>query len=199
MQPGIEVRAEQRDDRDAALAVIGRAFVDEPEVVGLWSALAQRPGTLGLVAVDAGSVVGHAGLSWGWVDAPARLVDVLVLSPLSVAPEHQGHGVGRLLVEHAIGASADLGAPVLFLEGDPGYYRRLGFVAAGDHGFVRPSVRIPAPAFQCVLLPAYDASVSGALVYPDTFWAHDAVGLRGERLAEVLRALPADEPTSSPL
>jgi putative acetyltransferase len=44
-------------------------------------------------------------------------------------------------------------------------------------------VRIPGAAFQVVLLAAYDAGVTGALVYPDVFWRHDAVGLRGEALA----------------
>jgi putative acetyltransferase len=192
VQAGLTIREEQPADRASVLSVIERAFVAEPEVVGLWSALAQRPGTLGLVAVEAGDVVGHAGLSWGWVDAPERLVDVLVLSPVSVAPEHQRQGVGRRLVERAISASADLGAAALFLEGDPGYYARYGFAPGRDHGFTAPSARIPWAAFQCVLLPAYDETVVGALVYPDTFWAHDAVGLRGERLAAVLRAIGED-------
>lgn len=192
---GLTIREEQPADRESVLSVIERAFVAEPEVPGLWSALAQRPGTVGLVAIEADELVGHAGLSWGWIDAPDRLVDVLVLSPVSVAPERQGQGVGRQLVERAISASADLGAPALFLEGDPGYYSRFGFVPGRDHGFAAPSTRIPWAAFQCLLLPAYDDSVAGALIYPDTFWAHDVVGLRGERLAEVMRAI-GDAPTT---
>jgi putative acetyltransferase len=186
------VRQTRPTDDSAVKDVIERAFLDEPEVAGLWKALDQRPGTTSYVVEIDGSVVGHVGLSWGWVDAPARLVDVLVLSPLSVAPTHQRRGIGRTLVEHTISVAGDLGAPVLFLEGDPGYYGRLGFVPAVLHGFTAPSARIPSRAFQCVLLPAYDASVLGALIYPDTFWAFDAVGLRGERLAEVRRALEAD-------
>jgi putative acetyltransferase len=66
----------------------------------------------------------------------------------------------------------------VFLEGDPRYYGPLGFAPAGAWGFTRPSVRIPEAAFQAVRLPAYDAGVTGALVYPDVFWRHDAVGLR---------------------
>jgi len=45
-------------------------------------------------------------------------------------------------------------------------------------GFAAPSVRIPPAAFQVFVLPSYHSSVSGALVYPDVFWRHDAVGLR---------------------
>jgi putative acetyltransferase len=188
---GLVVREARLEDEPAVHDVIERAFVDEPEVAGLWTALAERPGTASYVAELDDMVVGHVGLSWGWVDAPARLVDVLVLSPLSVVPTHQRQGVGGALVGAAVSIAGDLGAPVLFLEGDPGYYGRLGFAEAATHGFTAPSVRIPSPAFQCVLLPAYDASTTGALVYPDTFWAHDAVGLRGDRLAEVQRALDA--------
>jgi putative acetyltransferase len=182
------IRLETPGDRAAVLAVIADAF-DEPGVDDLWAELAQREGTSGFVAELDGAVVGHVGLSRAWVDASDRLVDVLVLSPLSVAPDRQGRGIGRALVERATAAAIERAAPVLFLEGDPGYYSRLGFDAGGDHGFTAPSVRIPGPAFQCVLLPGYEPSVRGALVYPDTFWRHDAVGLRGERLDAVLRAL----------
>jgi putative acetyltransferase len=42
-------------------------------------------------------------------------------------------------------------------------------------------VRIPEPAFQVATLPGYDqAWMRGALVYPDVWWRHDAVGLRPE-------------------
>jgi putative acetyltransferase len=42
----------------------------------------------------------------------------------------------------------------------------------------RPSARIPEPAFQAWRLSAFRDGLSGALVYPDVFWRHDAVGLR---------------------
>ena len=177
----VEVRGQRPEEADAVRGVVAAAFGDDA-VAALWADLAARPRTESVVAVSDGSVVGHVGLSWGWVDARERLVDALVLSPLSVAPDHQRAGIGRALVAHAVAAADHLGSPALFLEGDPAYYSRLGFVEAAPHGFTPPSVRIPLPAFQCVLLSAYDESVTGALVYPEEFWAHDSVGLRGERL-----------------
>ena len=60
----------------------------------------------------------------------------------------------------------------------PAYYSRLGFESGRGHGFTQPSVRIPDAAFQVVLLPAYEAWMSGALVYNEVFWAYDSVGLR---------------------
>lgn len=71
----------------------------------------------------------------------------------------------------------------MFLEGDPGYYARRGFLRASASGFVRPSPRIPDAAFQVVLLDAHEEWMRGPLVYNDAFWQTDSVGLRGARLA----------------
>ena len=38
--------------------------------------------------------------------------------------------------------------------------------------------RVVVAALMACLLPAYEPSLSGALVYPDAFWRHDCVGLR---------------------
>ena len=132
-----------------------------------------------LVAVDDDDqVVGHVQLSRSWLDAPTRLLEVLVLSPLAVAPHRQGQGIGGALVRAAIEAADELGAPLLFLEGSPRYYPRFGFAPGGPLGFIRPSVRIPEAAFQVVKLPGWEPWMTGQLVYSEVFWRLDAVGLR---------------------
>lgn len=131
-----------------------------------------------LVAQASNEAVGYVQLTRGWLDAPSRLVDVLVLSPLGVLPELHGRGIGGKLVRAAIATAADLGSPLLFLEGSPRYYPRFGFQPAGQHGFLRPSVRIPEPAFQVITLPSWQPWMVGALVYPETFWRQNAVGRR---------------------
>ena len=55
-----------------------------------------------LVAVQDEELVGHVQLNRSWVDARASLVDVLVLSPLSVSPAHQRAGIGTQLVRAAL-------------------------------------------------------------------------------------------------
>ncbi|MFI5099691.1 MAG: GNAT family N-acetyltransferase [Actinomycetes bacterium] len=149
-------------------------------VADLDAALARRPRGTAFVASSTQGLVGHVRLTWGWLDAPARLVDVLILSPLSVAPAWQRRGVGRALVARAVAGATDLAAPLLLLEGDPGYYSGGGFEPAAGVGLTRPSVRIPEPAFQVVRLPGYESWMTGAVVYPDTFWEFDRVGLRGD-------------------
>ena len=90
----------------------------------------------------------------------------------------QRHGIGTALVRAAIDAAAASGAPVLFLEGDPRYYGRHGFVPGAPLGFRKPSLRIPDAGFQVVVLPSHEPWMTGTLVYAWPFWALDCVGLR---------------------
>lgn len=130
------------------------------------------------VAVDGNEVVGQVLYTGAILDAPERLVDVLVLSPLSVRADRREAGIGDALVRTSLALLADRPEPLLFLEGSPRYYGRFGFVPAGDLGFRRPSLRIPERAFQVLTRPGYEPWMTGTLVYPDAFWRLDSVGLR---------------------
>jgi putative acetyltransferase len=175
--------------------VVAAAFGDEgQQVADLVAALDASGRTeLSLVAEVGGAVAGHVQLSRAWVDARAALVDVLVLSPLSVDPAHQRRGLGAALVGAAVRAAGERRAPAVFLEGSPTYYGRLGFERASGRGFTRPSPRIPDPAFQVVVLDAHEEWMSGPLVYCDAFWALDCVGLRDPLLAELEARFSAEE------
>jgi putative acetyltransferase len=156
----------------------------EPMVVpaNLMSTLVQGNATgatrASLVAVDGGRTVGHVQLSRSWVDARPALVDVLVLSPLSVVPDRHGEGIGTALIRAALDDALRRGAPAVFLEGSWDYYGRRGFEAATPLGFQRPSHRIPERAFQVGLLTGHEPWVVGPLVYCEAFWSTDSVGLR---------------------
>jgi putative acetyltransferase len=184
------IRRQVPEDAAALRDVIGRAFEAHPEeVVALEAALARRSDSTGYVALVDDRVVGHVRLTRGWIDAEARLVEVLVLSPLSVAPEWQSRGIGRALAAHAVAEAKRAGAPAVFLEGDPAYYARLDWRPASELGVTPPSTRIPPPAFQALPLPGWEPWMRGALVYAETFWALDCVGLRGDRLARARASL----------
>ncbi len=174
-------------DRGAVADLLGRAFGDDGATVATLVDALRASGHVRaeLVAEAGGAVVGHVMLSRSWVDARRALVEVVVLSPLSVAPERQGAGVGTELLGAAVAAGRQLGAPAVFLEGDPGFYSGRGFEPAAPRGFVRPSPRIPEPAFQVVVLEAHEEWMAGPLVYCDPFWVHDCVGLRDPLLAEL--------------
>jgi len=175
----IRVRAETPADIAGTRDVVAAAFGDEP-VAALLDAMRESTAwrNLSFVADLRGEVVGHVSFTRGWVDALRRAIEVLVLSPLSVRPDLQGRGVGSRLVTEALQLLEGRDEPLVFLEGSPDYYRRLGFLPGGALGFTAPSVRIPDAAFQVVTLTTYRPWMRGALVYPGVFWANDSVGLR---------------------
>ncbi|HET6876377.1 MAG TPA: N-acetyltransferase [Jatrophihabitans sp.] len=172
------IRPQLIGDTDHVRALLTDAFADGGRVATLAEALLDGPSRAALVAEVDGEVVGHVQLARSWLDAPRALVEVRVLSPLGVAPEWQGQGVGALLVQEAMERAEATGAPLVWLEGWPDYYFRFGFTRGVDRGFRAPSDRIPAPAFQVATLPAWQPWMVGGLVLPDTFWVHDMVGLR---------------------
>ena len=168
-------------DHDAVRAVHRRAFGNDHgrTVAGLVDALRRDdPAALSLVAEEAHEVVGHIMFSRCLLDAPRRLVPVQSLSPLAVVPDRQGRGIGAALIRRGLRELDERGVPLVFLEGDPRYYARAGFSRAGEHGFRKPSLRIPDAAFQVLRLSAYEPWMTGTFVYSGTFWDHDCVGLR---------------------
>lgn len=185
------VRPPGEPDRDGVAAVITAAFGDEGDKIAqLWSDVLGRGLVRAeLVAVEDDRVVGHVGLSHAWLDARSELLDILVLSPLAVDPDHQKVGIGAALLAAAVEEAGRLGAPVVVLEGDPGYYSRHGWQPASSYGIEAPSPRIPEPAFQLVALPGHEPWMTGRVVYRDVWWEHDATGLRDPLLAQVEMSL----------
>ena len=171
--------------------MIGAAFGAErpgrgDEVVELWRDLDESGlMRISLVAVVDGRVVGHVGVSHAWLDARRALVDVLLLSPLSVLPSLQRLGIGTSLVRAAVAAGEQTGKPAMVLEGSPLYYGARGFDRGSTHGIVAPSDRTPDAAFQVALFGSWEEWMTGRVVYPDVWWRHDAAGLRDPVLAEV--------------
>ncbi|MBD3136511.1 GNAT family N-acetyltransferase [Microbispora bryophytorum] len=178
----MELREERPGDASAVRHVHRRAFGDHGEAVAdLVDSLRdgmRSGGGFALVAEDAGQIVGHVMFTRSLLDAPRRLVDVQVLSPLGVLPECQRQGIGSALVRAGLATAHEGTSPLVFLEGDPGYYSRFGFTPGAELGFRKPSLRISDAAFQVIRLPAYEPWMTGTLVYSEPFWRHDTVGFR---------------------
>lgn len=100
------------------------------------------------VAVRDGQVIGHVAVS------PVAISDGsegwFGLGPISVAPPHQGQGVGAALMQAALDALRAISARGCVLLGEPAYYGRFGFRCVPD--LVLPGV--PAEYFQALLLQA---------------------------------------------
>ncbi len=91
---------------------------------------------LSLVATDGGAVVGHVIATRGWLEPLG--VPALGLGPLGVLPEAQRRGVGTVLVHALLAVAEAADERLVALLGEPGYYRRFGFVAAATVGVAAP-------------------------------------------------------------
>jgi putative acetyltransferase len=115
-----------RDVEEAAFGQSAEArLVDDLRAAG--------DSVLSLVAVDDGTVVGHAMFSRLRAPFPA-----LALGPVAVLPEHQRAGVGTRLIREGITRSAATGWAGIFVLGDPAFYRRFGFDVGKASGFTSP-------------------------------------------------------------
>jgi putative acetyltransferase len=119
--------------------------------------------TVSLVAENNGSVIGHVAVSP--VTISSGTAGWYGLGPISVLPEHQGHGVGTQLMEHALTALRSLGAAGCVVLGEPSYYSRFGFSA--EPSLALPDV--PAEYFQALSLNS--SLPSGTVSYHDSFAA----------------------------
>jgi putative acetyltransferase len=168
----VTIRAEQLDDISAVGDVVAAAFGSRvnAQLVEDIRASENFVPDLSLVAEVDGRVVGHVMVSYTALHDTSARHRIAMLSPLAVAPEFQGRGIGSDLVR-AVAALADVrGEPLIFLEGSPGYYGRLGF----EHS-VRYGIRVvlpdwaPPEAAQILRLGNYDPAIRGLVVYPPAF------------------------------
>jgi len=89
-----------------------------------------------------------------------RRTDALALAPLAVAASWRRRGLGEALVRQALREAVARGERMVVVLGDPAYYSRFGFVAAGDLGIDGPYG--DGPAMQALdLVSALDPSHDG--------------------------------------
>ena len=163
------IRRERHEDEGEISRVIEAAFGDR-ETAAFAEQIRASPGyvpELAFVTEEEGEIVAHTMLSRVRLEGPD--VDVLILTPMSVRPDRQRQGVGRELVEAALGAADELGEPLVLVEGVPSYYPQFGFRPATELGLERPDPRIPDAAWMVRPLRAYDPALRGRVVYPSFF------------------------------
>lgn len=164
----LRIRREQAADIAPIAALTAAAFLDAPHsshtehfIVDALRRAGQL--SLSLVAEREGTIVGHIAI------APVSISDGSTgwygLGPLSVAPEHQGRGIGSRLVEQALAALRRRGAAGCVVLGEPEYYGRFGFRA-------EPALRLPGVPPQYFQAIAFrEAMPAGSVSYQKAFEA----------------------------
>ena len=117
---------------------------------------------ISLVAEEEGKICGHVALSS--LKAPPH---ALALAPVSVSRARQRQGIGSALIRRAIQCARDSGYEIIFVLGDPAYYKRFGFETKEAAPFRAPFSGPYFMALNLVGLPMAPANV----IYPHAFEA----------------------------
>jgi putative acetyltransferase len=132
----MNIRTATDNDLPSVVRVHEAAFghADEASLVrALLADPSARP-WLSLVAEDSGEIVGHV----LFTAVSAAGSPAAILTPLAVMPDRHGGGIGTALVEDGLRRLREAGTGLVFVFGDPAYYRRFGFEAAAPHGLDAP-------------------------------------------------------------
>lgn len=135
---GLLVREECVADNAARGRLLRDAFgrADEAQ---LTEALRRDGDTLlGLVCEVGGDIVGYIHFSRVIVDTPQGPIPAVSLAPLAVAGPYRKRGIGAALVEKGLARLGAQGEHIVFVIGDPAYYRRFSFSSADARKFVCP-------------------------------------------------------------
>ena len=93
---------------------------------------------ISLVAEAEGEIVGHALMSRMTVEGDGRSWRALGLAPIAVVPALQATGIGSALIRVALDRARADGTELVFVLGEPAYYRRFGFTADAAAPFASP-------------------------------------------------------------
>ncbi|HEV2747641.1 MAG TPA: N-acetyltransferase [Allosphingosinicella sp.] len=134
----IAVRPAEARDASAIRAVHLAAFPDATEADLVGQLDKDGASVLSLVAEEDGEIVGHILMSRMRVEGDGRGFRALGIAPVAVVPERQRAGIGSALIREALARARDAGEQLVFLVGEPDYYRRFGFAAATAARFASP-------------------------------------------------------------
>lgn len=101
-----------------------------PEIAQLAESLLDRPDTNTISVSRDGKIAGNVLFTpFVFLDHPDA--KCCLLAPCGVLPGHQGHGVGKELMETSIEHLTSIGMDAVFVLGVPAFYPRYGFVPTG--------------------------------------------------------------------
>jgi len=123
------IRHERADDAFAIRRILDEAFAGPAEGDLVERLRASGDLVLALVALTDDTIVGYAAWPRLWITTPRDQYKAIALAPLAVARAQQRNGVGSALVQEGLAQLRTWGESLVFVLGDPVYYRRFGFSA----------------------------------------------------------------------
>ncbi|MFW5754468.1 MAG: GNAT family N-acetyltransferase [Marinilabiliaceae bacterium] len=137
----IQIHETLQADLEDILFVEKAAFKTDEEAQ-LTAELLEDPSArpfISLLASKNNKPIGHVLFTKARIEGYQSSENVSLLAPLAVVPDHQGQGIGGMLIKEGLHRLKENGVEMVFVLGDPDYYRKHGFVPdAGSFGFDPP-------------------------------------------------------------
>ncbi|MDO4845989.1 MAG: N-acetyltransferase [Oscillospiraceae bacterium] len=106
-----------------------------------------------------------------------RVIDVLTMGPIGIAPELKRRGYGKALLDYSLEKAAGLGFDAVLFEGNIGFYGKSGFDYASKFGIRYHDLPegTDASFFLCrELIPGYLDGITGVYQTPQGYYVDDA-------------------------
>lgn len=154
----ITIRQEQSSNYRVTEDVVQKAFANmefsdktEHELVGRLRKSDAFIPQLSIVALDNDEVIGHILLTKINIIHEDQSSESLALAPVSVLPEYQNKGIGKLLINTSLEKARELGYNSVVVLGHPDYYPKFGFKKASTWKIKAP-FEVPDEAFMALEL-----------------------------------------------
>ena len=133
---------------------------------------------LDLVMERNGELIGHVLYVRAEIQADdGRRIPVMAFGPISIRPDCQRQGLGKVLLDESLERARALGAGAICIEGNIGFYGKSGFVTAsprGIHYFAEPR-EAEVPYFLVKeLREGYLTGVTGIYRPPEGYFVEEA-------------------------
>lgn len=126
----IRIRQERETDKSAIHHVVESAFGRSSEARLVDTLRLHGRSVLSLVALSAGTVVGHIMFSSVAIAGEERASAITRLGPVAVLPGYQGGGIGGRLIHAGFTVLQEKGWHLVVVLGEPAYFSRFGFSPA---------------------------------------------------------------------
>jgi len=90
---------------------------------------------LSLVLEKDGQIIGHVMYMRAHIETKeGAVIPMMTFGPISIAPDLQRQGYGKLLLDESLKRAKEMGAGVICMEGNINFYGKSGFVVASTRG-----------------------------------------------------------------
>lgn len=125
-----------------------------------------------------GVLIGHVMFVRANIDTDdGRVMPIMTFGPISIHPDYQRQGYGKILLDYALEKASEMGAGAICIEGNIDFYSKCGFVVAskkGIHYYAEPRENVVPYFLLCELKKGFLDGVTGTYHTPKGYFVEDS-------------------------